>query len=126
MIVYVETSAAAKLLIEEPESARLAAHLDGLDAAPVSCLLLETELRRVAMRLDLPQPAVTEVLDRFDLLEPDRALYREAGVLPGRFLRGLDALHVAAALRWDADVLISYDERQVAAAEASGLRVAMP
>jgi uncharacterized protein len=126
LIVYVETSAAAKLLVEEPQSARLAAHLDGLADAPVSCLLLETELRRLAVRLDLPQPAVTDLLDRFDLLEPDRALYREAGVLGGRHLRSLDALHVAAALRWDADVLVSYDERQVAAAEAAGLRVTAP
>ena len=122
MITYVETSAAAKLLVEEEESARLAAHLDGLDEPPVSCLVLETELRRLAVRLDLPQSAVTTLLDRFDLLETDRSLYREAGMLPGRHLRSLNALHVAAALRWDADVMLSYDQRQLAAAEAAGLR----
>jgi len=72
--VYVETSAAAKLLVDEAESARLAALLDGQGATPVSCLVLETELRRLAVREDLPQTAVTAVLERFDLLEPDRAL----------------------------------------------------
>ncbi|MHA6628369.1 type II toxin-antitoxin system VapC family toxin [Pseudonocardia sichuanensis] len=122
MTTYVETSAAAKLLVEEEASARLAAHLDGLDEPPVSCLVLETELRRLAVRVDLPQSAVTAVLDRFDLLETDRSLYREAGLLPGRHLRSLDALHVAAALRWDADVMLSYDHRQLAAADAVGLR----
>ncbi|WP_142060425.1 PIN domain-containing protein [Pseudonocardia kunmingensis] len=48
--------------------------------------------------------------------------YREAGLLPGRHLRSLDALHVAAALRRDADVMLSYDHRQLAAADAVGLR----
>lgn len=121
MIVYVETSAAAKLLVEEDESVRLAAYLDGLAEPPTSCLVLETELRRLAVRIDLPQTAVTELLGRFDLLETDRSLYREAGLLPGRHLRSLDALHVAAALRLDADVLLSCDRRQIAAAEAAGL-----
>jgi uncharacterized protein len=122
LIVYVETSAAAKLLVEEAASARLAEHLDALPEAPVSCLVLETELRRLAVRVELPQAAVTSVLERFDLLETDRSLYREAGLLPGPHLRSLDALHVAAALRLDAGVMLSYDRRQIAAAEAVGLR----
>ena len=121
MIVYVETSAAAKLLVEEDASPRLAAHLDALPDHPVSSLVLETELRRLAVRLDIPQVTVTDLLDRFDLLESDRSLYREAGMLPGRHLRSLDALHVAAALRVDADVMLSYDRRQLAAAREVGL-----
>ncbi|MDT7658661.1 MAG: hypothetical protein QOF38_3376, partial [Pseudonocardiales bacterium] len=53
MILYVETSAAAKLIIEEPESSRLAAHLDRAvdqDDGLLSSMLLETELRRLAVR----------------------------------------------------------------------------
>ncbi len=122
MIVYVETSAAAKLLVEEEASVRLAEHLDGLADAPVSCLVLETELRRLAIRVGIAQVAVTDLLDRIDLLESDRTLYREAGMLPGGHLRSLDALHVAAALRLDADVMLSYDRRQIAAAHEAGLR----
>lgn len=122
MIVYVETSAAAKLLVSEAESGRLRDYLDRLAEAPMSCLVLETELRRLAVREDLPQAAVTAVLERFALIEPDRAMYRDAGLLPGRTLRSLDALHVAAALRLDAEVMLSYDHRQLAAANAVGLR----
>ncbi len=122
MIVYVETSAAAKLLLHEAESPRLREHLDALTDPPVSCLLLETELRRLAPRHDVPQSAVTAVLERFVLVDVDRTVFREAGLLPGRNLRSLDALHVAAALQCDADVMISYDDRQIAAAEAAGLR----
>ena len=122
MIVYVETSAAAKLLLREAESVRLREHLDALPDPPVSCLLLETELRRLAPRHDVPQSAVTAVLERFVLVDVDRSVLREAGLLPGRNLRSLDALHVAAALQCDADVMISYDDRQIAAAETAGLR----
>lgn len=129
MILYVETSAAAKLLVEEAESERAAARLDEAVAAGdtvLSCVLLETELRRLAVRLDLSQVAVTSLLDRLDLLHTDRALYREAGLLPGRHLRSLDALHLAAALRAGADAMMTYDQRQADAAEGAGLRVVTP
>lgn len=122
MIVYVDTSAAAKLLVEEPESDRVAARLNELPDPPTSSLLLETELRRMAQRNGVPQEEVTSLLERFVLLEVDRAAFRDAGVLPGTGLRSLDALHVAVALRCGADVMISYDDRRIAAAEAAGLR----
>lgn len=57
MIVYVETSAAAKLLVEEEAADRLAEHLDQLVGPLVSGMILETELRRLAVRIDLAQSA---------------------------------------------------------------------
>jgi predicted nucleic acid-binding protein len=129
VILYIETSAAAKLLVEEPASSHLAARLDkAVDQgdALLSSTLLETELRRLAVRVDLAQAAVTHLLERFDLMEIDRSLYREAGLLPGRHLRSLDALHLAAALRVDADVMVTYDRRQADVAEAAGLPVLAP
>ncbi len=72
VILYIDTSAAAKLLVEEDASARLATHLDvavAADDTVVSSMLLETELRRLAVRFDLAQSAVTQLLDRVDLVE---------------------------------------------------------
>lgn len=129
MILYVETSAAAKLLVDEPASSRLAARLDDAvdaDDAILSSTLLETELRRLAVRAELAQSAVTQLLARFDLVETDRSLYREAGLLPGRHLRSLDALHLAAALRVGADIMVTYDRRQADAAASAGLPVLAP
>ncbi|MPZ64284.1 MAG: PIN domain-containing protein [Pseudonocardiaceae bacterium] len=129
MILYVETSAAAKLLVDEPASSRLAVRLDAaVDDGDdlLSSMLLETELRRLAVRVSLSQAAVTHLLERFDLVELDRSLYREAGLLPGGHLRSLDALHLAAALRIDTDVMVTYDQRQADAAEAAGLPVLAP
>jgi hypothetical protein len=129
VILYVETSAAAKLIIEEPESSRLAAHLDRAvdqDDGLLSSMLLETELRRLAVRTGVAQSVVTRLLERFDLLEIDRSLYREAGLLPGPHLRSLDAIHVAAALRANADAMVTYDLRQADAADSVGLSVQTP
>ncbi len=129
MTVYVDTSAAAKLIVDESESPALSAYLDGLvsEGVPlVSGVLLETELRRLAVRHRLNQAAVSDVLDRFDLFEPDRAIFVEAGLLPGPSLRSLDALHIVVAVRLEADVLVTYDVRQTESAQLVGLRVVAP
>jgi len=127
--VYVEASAAAKLLIEEPESVALAARLEGWVAqgfAITSSLVLETELRRLAHRFAIAQERVSDLLDRFDVYEPDALTYRTAGLLPGAHLRSLDALHVAAALQGDCRTMVTYDLRQAEAGRAAGLRIEAP
>lgn len=129
MRYYVDTSAAVKLLVNEPESDAVAYFLDeavGRGDQLTSSFLLETESRRLATRDGLDQAVVTDLLLRFDLLLADKALYRDAGLLPGPDLRSLDALHVAAALRLSADTLVTYDERQWKAARSVGLRSVSP
>lgn len=122
--VYLDTSAAAKLLVEEEESAALAAWADG--AEPVSSLLLETELRRFAMRVGLPQQAVTALLDRVPLFDLPASIFHEAGVLAGEHLRSLDALHLAVALRLGVSGVVTYDARMASAAADLGLAVVSP
>lgn len=129
MIVYVETSAAAKVLFQEPESAALKAQLDDLTDGEIPLLsgdLLETELRRAAQRRGAAQQDVTNILERFDLMSMDQSIYRTAGLLPGENLRSLDALHIAVALRVSADVMISYDQRQIEACRSVGLNTLSP
>jgi predicted nucleic acid-binding protein len=126
--VYLDTSAAAKLLVEEPESAELSAYLDELDADEqiLSTALLETELRRFGVRLNLAQVAVTELLARVGLVEPNRSVFYEAGLLPGNHLRSLDALHLATAIRVDASPIVAYDPQLLVAARSLGLETASP
>ena len=128
MTIYLDTSAAAKLLVEESESSRLAAFLDGIEAGEdiMSSALLETELRRFGTRIDLPQSAVTDLLTRVGLVEPDRSLFYEAGLLPGRHLRSLGALHLATAVRVDASAVVAYDHRLLEAARSLGLETMSP
>ena len=128
MSVYLDASASVKLLVAEPESTSLAAELDSLaeDNDLVSCALLETELRRFAVREGLAQAAVSDLLDSIGLVEPDLAVFRTAGLLPGRALRSLDAVHLATALRLQSSALIAYDNRLLAAARDVGITTRSP
>ena len=128
MRIYLDTSAAAKVLVDEVESEALTAYLDDerSNTEIVSSALLETELRRLAGRLGLDQSAVSDLLTRIDLIDPSRSIFHEAGVLPGPTLRSLDALHLATALRIEADVLVAYNLRLLDAARDLGLAIDSP
>jgi uncharacterized protein len=128
LTLYLDTSAAAKLLVDEDELEALAAYLDGtVDGEElISSALLETELRRLAIRLELDQSMVTDLLARVDLVDPPRSLFHEAGLLPGTHLRSLDALHLTTALRVDSDTFLCYDARLLDAARSIGLAVNSP
>ena len=124
---YLDTSAAAKLVIDEPESDALADELRRHRPALVACLLLETELRRVAAREPaLTQHAVSELLGGVDLYELPPPLFLEAGLLPGPELRSLDALHLAAAIRLEVEAVVTYDVRMTEAAESLGMVTVAP
>ena len=125
-IIYVETSALGALLIEQPESDALEQWLDQTTALQVSNDLLETELRRLAVREGLEQADVTLLLDGVGLAALDRAVYRSAGLLPMPYLRTLDALHLEAAMRLDAAAVLTYDRRLGEAARSVGLQVIAP
>lgn len=124
---YVDTSAALKLLADEPESAALAAAVDEEEPELLASLLLETELRRAAHRDEaLDQQLVSRFLEGVSLYEMPPSVFREAGLLPGRRLRSLDALHLATAIRLQADGLLTYDLRMADAASEFGVPVLAP
>lgn len=124
---YLDTSAALKLIVEEAESDALARHIDAEGPELVSCWLLETELRRVAQRVDaLTQRHISELLQGVGLYEVPPSLFREAGLLPGPQLRSLDALHLVAAIRIGVDGVVTYDARLAESAQILGLDVLAP
>ena len=125
-IVYADTSALGALLIEQPESNALVEWLDRTADVLVSSDLLETELRRIAVREGIDQGAVTRILDGVGLAALDRAVYRGAALLPMPYLRTLDALHLEAAMRLDVAAVLTYDHRLGEAARAVGLQVIAP
>jgi predicted nucleic acid-binding protein len=128
VIGYLESSAAAKLLTDEPETRALEDYLAtfGPRDAVVSALLLETDLRRLAAREGLEQDMVTALLDGVRLLRMGRQVFQMAGLLPGPGLRSLDALHLATAMLDEVDVLITYDSRLTSAAAAVGVATVSP
>jgi len=125
-LVYVDTSAFGALLISQVETEALVEWLDGADVSLVSSDLLETELRRMAVREGRDQAKVSAILEGVSLAALDRAVYRSAGFLPMPYLRTLDALHLEAAIRLDVDAVLTYDHRLAEAARAAGLDVIAP
>ncbi len=125
-LVYVDTSALGALLVAQAETAALVDWLDRANVMLVSSDLLETELRRMAVREGRDQAKVSELLDGVSLAALDRAAYRSAGLLPMPDLRTLDALHLEAAIRLEVESVLTYDRRLGDAARAAGLDVIAP
>lgn len=124
---YLDTSAALKLIVQEPESDALAEAIDHEQPDLVACLLLETELRRVVPRDPaVSQALVTDLLEAVSLHELPPSLFTEAGLLPGPGLRSLDALHLTAAIRLGVDRVVTYDRRLAHAADELGITVHSP
>jgi predicted nucleic acid-binding protein len=129
VIVYLDTSAALKLVIEEVESARLARMLDARLADGddvVASMLLMTELMCAAERRGLADRAgVNSALGLVSLVDLERGdLVRAATSRWG--LRSADALHLATAVRLGAPAMVTYDAELAAAATRAGLDVLAP
>jgi len=123
---YFDTSAAMKLIRTEDYSADVKRWVSDPEVDAVSSSLLEAELRRSVMRWGIPQEEATKTLANFELYAVPDWEFKAAGLIPIPGLRALDALHVAAAVRVQADALVTYDERMIEAAAAMGLPVIQP
>lgn len=126
MIRYVDTSVYAKTIVDEADSDSVISVLDGYRGAGdelVSSAILTTELHRLGHRQGLATDDVRAALDLIDLVRVTDALLFQAGSLPGRSLRSLDAIHIATALEVDADSFVTADRRQGDAARTAGLEV---
>lgn len=127
MKVYLDSSAAMKLLTDEEETIALAEWLDARPAAEVtSSILLVPELHRAAIRVGATHEVADDLLDGINVVELSRGVARLAGIVGSSSLRSLDALHLATALTEDVDVFVAYDHRLQEAARAAGLRVEAP
>jgi predicted nucleic acid-binding protein len=77
-----------------------------------------------------PGQEVQEEVDRLFsscmLVAVSAQLLRAARKLASASIRTLDAIHLASALRIEADELLAYDRRLLAAADEQGMTVATP
>jgi predicted nucleic acid-binding protein len=129
-LIYIDTSALLKLVRDGAESAALREYLEA-DTPPalVSSALLTVEARRGTMRSNPARmPRVDVLLATVTQVEISAAVVESAGRLPDPMLRSLDAIHLATALlvREELEVLLSYDDRLLAAADAHGIPTAAP
>ena len=129
-VASADTSAVAKLVVEEAESAQLAAWLDSRPDAPlVTSTLTRVELLRAARRRGGPTvPRAVALLAELAVVPLGDPVLEAAALLDPADLRTLAALHTATAALLGADLsaLVTYDARMAAAAGAAGLPVASP
>lgn len=126
---YLDTSAFLKLIVNEPESAAMRAHLQRWPQR-ASATLLRTETVRALRRSGNDQLVgrARRLLGAIRLIRLDEPLLDRAADLGPPELRSLDALHLAAALSigFELGVLLTYDDRLRRAALDQGLAVASP
>lgn len=126
-VAYLDTSAAIKLVVDEPESDALVAELaERDDRWLASSWLLHAEMHSAAGRhpADIDLNAVRTVLDAVNLIDLTRGDLLAAGThVP---LRSNDAIHLAVALRIGSDELLTYDTELTESATRAGLSVLAP
>jgi uncharacterized protein len=126
-IAYLDTSAAMKLILDEPQSDALISELQSWeDQQLVASWLLHTEMHCAAGRHpdDITLDAVQAVLDSVNLIDLTRGDLLAAGALAP--LRSNDAIHLAVALRVGTDEFVTYDSELAQRARSAGLLVLSP
>lgn len=121
-MLYVDSSAVAKVLLPEPESAALRTYLDGR-GQPGSSVLVEVEVRRAVRRVrpDLRGEA-DRILAQVVLIQLDDAIVTRAATIVPPQVRSFDAIHIASALLLgeELEAVVTYDERMSEALERRG------
>lgn len=125
-MLYVDTSAFLKLVIDEEHSAQLRDSFAGKDLWSSS--LLDIEAHRAARRLGVPVSDVDEHLDVLTIFTLSEATFAAARSVGSDALRTLDALHLAAALELagELEAVVTYDRRLALGCEDVGCPVLTP
>ncbi|WP_337000429.1 MULTISPECIES: type II toxin-antitoxin system VapC family toxin [unclassified Microbacterium] len=125
-MIFLDTSAAVKALIDEAESAAvISLFADGTEF--VASRLLAVELHAVADRRSLSHEQTDDLLSHISLVSlDDDIMTRAIGLHSG--LRALDALHLATAIRLRDTItsVLTYDQELADAARQSGIAVTSP
>lgn len=128
-MIHLDTSALAKLVHAEAETAALRDWLDDRAGIRlVSSSLARVELvRAVRAEGDTAIRQAALILVELDQMLMTADLLDAAGALPLP-LKSLDAIHLVSALRLrgDLDAFVAYDKRLLSAADDMGLPIASP
>lgn len=127
-VAYFDASALHKLVITEPETEALKKETQAWPRRATSRLAVVELIRSVRRANPVLEPAARRLLGGITLLVDSNRVLLDATQLEPQTLRSLDAIHVASAyrIRPVLAAFVSYDTRQLAAAEILGLPTASP
>ena len=128
MIVYCDSSVLLKRIIDEAGSADMRTQIQQFVSSGVAVAtssLGELEVSRVCRRyfgeggLDDARVALEDIA----ILDMSTVVLRSAADIPARYLRSIDAIHVASAFTIRADLVLTSDRQMRAACAELGLLV---
>ena len=126
-LAYMDTSAMAKLILDEPGSTAMARWYVESERIVTSRMGI-VEMRRVAARHAHDVAHLEVVLRSVETFELDAPVARVAAAVAPAALRTLDAIHLASAIALlpEIDAFVTYDDRLADAARSAGLPVVRP
>ena len=128
MRAYCDTSVLADLLLDPRSSRTTRAYLDswGEQGSVTTSRLTTVELGRLVMRAgtSIRTASLNVAVLPVEYIALGDAVLRSAASLPVRFLKSLDAIHLASALLVEADVVLTRDRQMQRACDELGIRVA--
>lgn len=130
-MIYIDTSAMTKLLVEEPESSALINWIQERSDEPfVTSALGRVELMRTATRDGMPGivERARHLLDGLDILPITDKVIALAETVGPATLRSLDAIHLASAaqIRSELMAFVAYDARLLHGCRSIDLPTATP
>jgi predicted nucleic acid-binding protein len=134
MNCFADSSALAKRYVADEKSEDLEELLQNASSLAVSVLCLPEIISALCRRrrehfltpsqYKAAKDALeADLIDASTIAVVDEVLLRSIVLLESFPLRASDAIHISSAILWQADLFVSADERQCAAAKASGLEV---
>lgn len=134
MNVFLDSSALAKRYVQEPGSDRVEEILSSASSLGISVICLAEVVSALCRRrrerklsqqqyLKAKQALFEDIEDSSVLNVTEQVMARAVELLERWPMRSSDALHVASAAEWSAELFVSADARQCAAARGCGLQV---
>lgn len=127
-LVYADSSALVKLVVEEAETQALERYLDETEPVVTTSRLAVVEIARALARADLERDNRSEaarLLRSYFLVDVTTPILDDAASLTTT-VRSLDAIHLASARHVAPDEVLVYDHRLARAAAELGFVVVQP
>ena len=127
-MIYIDTSALVKTILDEAESPAFREYLVDKDAVFTSALTRIEFPRAIARGAPSRMTVALRRIQTLNYIGLSADILRSAAAVQPVTLRTLDAIHLASALsiRSELEALVAYDDRLLAAAASLGIPTASP
>lgn len=134
MKAFFDSSGLAKRYIEEPGSSRVQEILEEATSLGLSAICIPEIVSALCRRKregsishqqyqEAQASLLNEAADSFVVNLTQEILLGTIALLEKSILRAMDAIPIACALEWKADLFVSSDEKQLLAAKKAGLKI---